>query len=62
MARYLPTGQLDASFATGGKGVYKFAPDGSSCGAMALQSDGSILVGGSITQAAHPGLIARLAP
>ena len=62
MARYLPTGQLDASFATGGKGVYKFAPDGSSCGAMAPQSDDSILVGGPITQAARPGLIARLAP
>jgi uncharacterized delta-60 repeat protein len=47
LARYLPTGQLDTSFGTGGKVTTSFGNTTSSISAIALQSDGKIVAVGT---------------
>jgi uncharacterized delta-60 repeat protein len=46
LARYLPDGTLDASFSEDGKVTTDFAGGGSAANALALQSDGKLLVAG----------------
>jgi uncharacterized delta-60 repeat protein len=46
VARYLPSGELDGSFGSGGKVVTPLGPDADTAYAMVLQPDGKIVVGG----------------
>lgn len=47
VARYNPNGTLDTSFANGGKFTYAFGIYSDGASALAIQSDGKIVVGGS---------------
>lgn len=48
LARYNPDGNLDLSFGNGGKSLFGFAQEYVRANAVALQSDGSIIVGGIV--------------
>ncbi|MBK9191727.1 MAG: hypothetical protein IPM77_09555 [Crocinitomicaceae bacterium] len=48
LARYNVSGSLDASFGTGGKVMTEVAEYSDECWAMAIQSDGKILIGDSV--------------
>src|SRR5262249_29214714 len=48
-ARYSATGQLDSTFATAGRMVANFATGSSQANSMAMMSDGSFILAGSLT-------------
>lgn len=47
LARYLSTGQLDATFGTGGLVTTSFGASAAGISALALQSDGKIVAAGT---------------
>src|SRR5262249_15434318 len=54
-ARYNPNGSLDTTFGQGGKVSMSFGPGADSANALALQSDGKIVVVGSAYMGAATG-------
>jgi uncharacterized delta-60 repeat protein len=50
VVRYLPTGEVDESFGEAGKRIVSFGDDSDTAYAIALQSDGKIVVGGDSNQ------------
>src|SRR4029453_17203727 len=50
LARYNPDGSLDVTFGVGGKVTTDFSGRYDSAGALAIQSDGKIVVAGSVEQ------------
>lgn len=49
LTRYHATGEIDATFGTNGLQFFSFATSGTTVSSMILQTDGKILVGGSLT-------------
>ena len=54
LARYNPDGSLDANFGSGGKVLTDFAPNWGIAFAVAIQSNGKIVVGGLTGHESNP--------
>jgi uncharacterized delta-60 repeat protein len=60
VARYNPNGTLDTSFATKGTFTWDYGPGGDDASSMSLQSNGSVLVAGSVNNGLSGGASASV--